>query len=102
MEFGKFSKEAEQASADLLRRMVRLHYAWKYTFLRPENKMVVDRYNKKHHTSLHAMLARQAAQAEASSSTEAAEATIYEADGFTANMAEAAAAAAADAEVATS
>ena len=45
---------------------------------------------------------RQAAQAEASSGTEAAEATIYEADGFTANMAEAAAAAVADAEAATS
>ena len=39
---------------------MRLHYAWKYPFLRPPTKMVVERYNKKHHTSLHDMLARKA------------------------------------------
>lgn len=57
---GRFSKEAESASPSLLRSMVRLHYAWKYPFLRPPNKEIVDRYNKKHHGALHAMLARQA------------------------------------------
>ena len=44
--------------------VVRLHYAWKYPFLRPPNTEIVDcRYNKKHHATLHAMLARQAAAA---------------------------------------
>ena len=28
--------------------------------MRPSNKQVVDRYNQKHHASLHAMLAKQA------------------------------------------
>ena len=40
---GKFSKEAEQASAALLCRIVRLHYAWKYTFLRAPVKEIVER-----------------------------------------------------------
>ena len=66
---GKFSKEAELASPDLLRRMVRLHYAWKYAFLRAPNKDIVDRYNKKHHPALHDMLARQAEVGQAAESS---------------------------------
>ena len=63
---GRFSKEAEKASADLLRRIVRLHYAWKYPFLRPPVAEVVNRYNAKHHPALHAMLSRKAEAALAS------------------------------------
>ena len=47
--------------------MVRLHYAWKYKFLRTSsNDETVKRYNKKHHASLAAMLERNAEAAAAS------------------------------------
>ena len=32
---GKFSEEANNLGDKLLRRMVKLHYDWKYDFLRP-------------------------------------------------------------------
>ena len=66
---GKFSKDAEKSSADLLRRVVRLHYAWKYSFLRAPVAEIVNRYNAKYHPALHAMLRRQA-EAAASSTEE--------------------------------
>ena len=41
---GKFTEEAGSARPTLLRRMVKLHYNWKYSFLRPSLKEVEDRY----------------------------------------------------------
>jgi hypothetical protein len=32
--------------------VARLHYNWKYEFLRPTVKAVVDRYNRQHHPDL--------------------------------------------------
>ena len=52
---GKFSKGAEKSSADLLRRVVRLHYAWKYSFLRAPVAEIVNRYNAKYHPALHCL-----------------------------------------------
>jgi hypothetical protein len=41
---GKFTEEAHTCSDELLRRVVRLHYNWKYPFLRPSIDTVVKRY----------------------------------------------------------
>ena len=46
---GKFTEEARSSGPVLLRQMARLHYNWKYSFLRPTTKEVVERYNAKHH-----------------------------------------------------
>ena len=43
---GKFTDEAKSAGPKLISRMTKLHYDWKYKFLHPTNKQVVDRYNK--------------------------------------------------------
>lgn len=53
---GKFAEEAKTASEKLLSQMVRLHYNYKYPFLRPSNKEVVDKYNAKHHPNLAQLL----------------------------------------------
>ena len=44
---GKFTEEAKSAGPTLLRRIVKLHYNWKYTFLRPSIEQVVRRYKEK-------------------------------------------------------
>ena len=46
---GKFTQEAKSAGHMLLSRMVRLHYNWKYLFLRPTIEEVVKRYLEKFH-----------------------------------------------------
>ena len=57
---GKFTEEATFTGAKLLSRMVKLHYDWKYPFLRPKVESVVKRYNLKFGN-----VAPQAAEAEA-------------------------------------
>ena len=44
---GKFTEEAKSTGPTLLRRMVQLHYNWKYTFLRPSIEQVIRRYKEK-------------------------------------------------------
>ena len=44
---GKFTEEAKSAGSTLLERIVKLHYNWKYSFLRPTVAQVVERYNRK-------------------------------------------------------
>ena len=44
---GKFTTEAPSVGAKLLQRMVKLHYNWKYTFLRPSLAKIIERYNLK-------------------------------------------------------
>ena len=44
---GKFTEEANATGAILLQRMIRLHYNWKYAFLRPTNEQVCKRYMEK-------------------------------------------------------
>lgn len=46
---GKFSKEALSVSPKLMERMCKLHYNWKYEFLRPSIDEVVKRYKDKFH-----------------------------------------------------
>ena len=52
-------------------RMVKLHYNWKYAFLRPTVKEIIARYNKKFRPTVHAKLAT-AASAAASAAAAAA------------------------------
>ena len=44
---GKFTDEAKSAGPVLTKRMVRLHYNWKYSFLRPSVEGIVKRYKEK-------------------------------------------------------
>jgi hypothetical protein len=44
---GKFTSEAPSTGAKLLQRMVKLHYNWKYVFLRPTMNKIIERYNLK-------------------------------------------------------
>ena len=44
---GKFTTEAPSVGAKLLQRMVKLHYNWKYSFLRPSLAKIIERYNLK-------------------------------------------------------
>ena len=44
---GKFTDEAKSAGHKLVSRITKLHYDWKYDFLHPTSKQVVDRYNKR-------------------------------------------------------
>ena len=53
---GKFTSEAGSVGHVLLSRMVKLHYNWKYIFLRPTIKEVVDLYNKKFRPTVYAKL----------------------------------------------
>ena len=48
---GKFTAEAPSTGAELLSRMARLHYNWKYLFLRPTMSQIIERYNLKFSTS---------------------------------------------------
>ena len=45
---GKFMEEASSADHVLLRRMIKLHYNWKYIFIRPTAEEVCARYLAKH------------------------------------------------------
>ena len=45
---GKFTEEASSAGHLLLRRIIKLHYNWKYPFIRPSVKEVCARYKAKH------------------------------------------------------
>ena len=45
---GKFTDEASSAGHVLLRRMVKLHYNWKYKFVRPNVEEVCARHKIKH------------------------------------------------------
>ena len=45
---GKFTEEASSAGHLLLRRMIKLHYNWKYPFIRPRIEEVCTRYKAKH------------------------------------------------------
>ena len=44
---GKFMQEAPSTGPVLLQRMIRLHYNWKYRYLRPTIHKVSERYNTK-------------------------------------------------------
>jgi len=44
---GKFTAEAPSTGVELLSRMVKLHYKWKYLFLRPTMSKIIERYNLK-------------------------------------------------------
>ena len=44
---GKFTSEAPSTGAKLLQRMVKLHYNWKYPFLRPTMDEIIARYTLK-------------------------------------------------------
>ena len=44
---GKFTEEAGSAGHKLISRIVRLHYNWKYPFLRPTTQQVCNRYMAK-------------------------------------------------------
>ena len=44
---GKFSNEARSVVAKLLERIVKLHYNWKYVFLRPSMAQIIARYKVK-------------------------------------------------------
>lgn len=44
---GKFTEEAKSVGPTLLQRMVKLHYNWKYAFLRPTIEEVCKRYKAK-------------------------------------------------------
>jgi len=49
---GRFTADAPSTGAELLSRMVKLHYNWKYLFLRPTMAQIIERYNLKFHESL--------------------------------------------------
>ena len=51
------SGQAESTGPQLLQRIVRLHYNWKYAFLRPTNKAVCERYKTKFGGNITALLA---------------------------------------------
>ena len=48
---GKFTQEAPTTGATLLQRITKLHYNWKYVFLRPTIEEVVRHYNNKFGTT---------------------------------------------------
>ena len=48
---GKFTQEAKTAQPVLLQRMIKLHYNWKYAFLRPTIEQVCKRYKAKFGTA---------------------------------------------------
>jgi hypothetical protein len=48
--------QAKSAGPNILKRMVKLHYNWKYEFLRPSIEEIVKRYKLKFH-SVHAAFA---------------------------------------------
>jgi hypothetical protein len=68
---GKFTDEAKSAGHKLVSRITKLHYDWKYDFLHPTSKQVVDRYNKRFRPTVHSRLvaAAAASSSAASSST---------------------------------
>ena len=45
---GKFTEEAKLTGPVLLQRIVKLHYNFKYKFLRPPMNAITTCYNKKH------------------------------------------------------
>ena len=49
---GKFTDEAGRSGHKLISRMVKLHYNWKYPFLRPTIDQVVERYMAKFHSTV--------------------------------------------------
>ena len=69
---GKFTDEAKSAGPKLVSRVTKLHYDWKYDFLYPTNKQVVDRYNQTFRPTVYARLvaAAAASSSAASSSTQ--------------------------------
>ena len=69
---GKFTDEAKSAGPKLVSRVTKLHYDWKYDFLYPTNKQVVDRYDQTFRPSVYARLvaAAAASSSAASSSTQ--------------------------------
>ena len=66
---GKFSKTALSAGHQLLSRMVKLHYNWKYTFLRPSMEDIVKRYNEKFRPNVANTMAKKAAASKGGSSS---------------------------------
>ena len=48
---GKLTAEAPSTGAELLSRMVKLHYNWKYLFHHPTISQILERYNLKFHES---------------------------------------------------
>ena len=76
---GKFSEEAKSAGPELLSRMVRLHYNWKYVFLRPTIKAVVARYFEKYPSVKSTLAAVHAARTDAAMASSTATATAAEA-----------------------
>ena len=44
---GNFMEQGGTSGSTLLERMVKLHYNWKYEFVRPTLEEVVDRYHEK-------------------------------------------------------
>ena len=72
---GKFTGDAKSAGPILIKRMVKLHYNWKYQFLRPTVKEIIMRYNKKFHPTVHAKLVAAATSSSAASSPAASSST---------------------------
>ena len=83
---GKFTEEAKSTGPTLLRRMVKLHYNWKYTFLRPSIEQVIRRYKEKWPgqtgkvAAMAAMAQKAAAQAAEAADAEAAAAEAADAE----------------------
>ena len=65
---GKFTEEARTASPTLVSSMVKLHYNWKYTFLSPTVKQVIELCNKKFRPAVYAKMVAAAAASAASAS----------------------------------
>ena len=72
---GKFSEEAKSAGPELLSRITRLHYNWKYVFLRPMIKAVVARYFEKSPSVKGTLAAVHAARTDAARASSTATAT---------------------------
>ena len=65
---GNFMEQGGTAGSTLLERMVKLHYNWKYKFVRPTLEEVVDRYHEKFKASNTMFVAEASAAAPASAS----------------------------------
>ena len=69
---GKFTGEVKSTAPKLISRMVKLHYNWKYEFLRLTIKEIIERYNQKFRPTVHAKLVAAAARTAAAAAAAAA------------------------------
>ena len=63
---GKFTEEAGSAGPILISRIVKLHYNWKYAFLRPSMDEIIEHYHAKFKRKPNAAAAAAVASAVAS------------------------------------